>query len=142
MLLTAARRTARRDTRRGARGFTLIETSIALLVIMIALLGLSSVFVYGISYNSGAHVRAVAMAVAQQRMESLRQGSFDEVVSSSEPDVASAGYHFTVATDVATSGNLLTVTVTVTPKAGSAWMRRPVVLVTQRAGTGTGDYYQ
>jgi Tfp pilus assembly protein PilV len=142
MLLTAVRRTARRDNGRGARGFTLIETSIALLVIMIALLGLSSVFVYGINYNSGAHLRAVAMAVAQQRMESLRQGVFDEVVSSSEPDVTSAGYHFTVATDVTTSGNLRTVTVTVTPKAGSPWMRRPVVLVTQRAGTGTGAYYQ
>jgi len=132
----------RQATRRGDRGFTLIETSIALLVIMIALLGLSSVFVYGVNYNSGAHVRAVAMAVAQQRMEALRQGGFDEVVSSAEPDVSSAGYHFAVATDVTTSGNLRTVTVTVTPQAGSAWMRRPVILVTQRAGTGTGAYYQ
>ena len=124
-----------------ARGFTLIETTIALLVMMIALLGLSALFVYGINYNSGAQVRAVAMALAQQRMERLRESVFDEVVSSSEPNVTSAGYNFSVTITVATSGNLRTVTVTVTPKAGSEWAKTPVVLVTQRAGTGLGAYY-
>jgi type IV pilus modification protein PilV len=125
-----------------ARGFTLIETVIAMLVIMIALLGLASLFVYGIGYNSAAHVRTIAMALAQQRMERLREGTFDEVVASNETDVESAGYHFTVTTDVVPSGNLRTVTVTVRPKAGSAWARQPVVLVTQRAGTGLGAYFQ
>ena len=126
----------------GERGFTLIETSIALLIIMIALLGLASLFVYGINYNSAAHVRTIAIAVAQQRMERLREGSLDEVVASTEPDVNSAGQHFAVTTAVSTSGNLRTVTVTVTPKAGSAWARLPVVLMSQRAGTGLGTYYQ
>ena len=112
-----------------------------MLVLMIALLGLSALFVYGINYNSGAQVRAVAMALAQQRMESLRQAAFDEVVSSSEPNVTSAGYSFSVNTTIATSGNLRTVTVKVTPKAGSEWAKTPVVLVTQRAGTGLGAYY-
>ena len=131
------------DTPAGsARGFTLIETTIAMLVIMIALLGLASLFVYGIGYNSAAHVRTVAMALAQQRMESLREGTFDEVLASSEPDVESAGYHFAVSTAVAGAGNLRTVTVTVTPKAGSAWSRQPLVLVSQRAGTGLGTYFQ
>ena len=87
MLLTARGQTARHGAAGTPRGFTLIETSIALLVIMVALLALASLFAYGINYNSAAHVRAVAMAVAQQRMESLRRGGFDEVVSSSEPDV-------------------------------------------------------
>jgi hypothetical protein len=82
------------------------------------------------------------MALAQQRVEALREGTFDEVEASSEPDVESAGQRFDISTTVATSGNLLTVTVTVTPKAGSAWARRPVVLVTQRSGTGLGTYYQ
>lgn len=132
----------RQHTRRqGARGFTLIETAIAMLVMMIALLGLSALFIYGINYNSGAQVRTVAMAVAQQRMERLREAAFDEVVSSSEPNVTSAGYSFSVNTTVAASGNLRTVTVTVTPKAGSPWAKLPVVLVTQRAGTGLGAYF-
>ena len=127
--------------RNSPRGFTILETVIALLVIMIALLGLSSVFVYGINYNAGAQVRTVAMAVAQQRMERLREATFDEVVSSSEPTVTNAGYSFTVSTAVATSGNLRTITVTVTPKNGAGWARQPVVLVSQRAGTGLGAYY-
>ena len=124
------------------RGFTLIETSIALLILMIALLALASLFVYGINYNSAAHVRTIANAVAQQRMESLREGAVEEVVASNEPDVENAGYHFAVSTAVATSGNLRTITVTVTPKAGSQWARVPVVIVSQRAGTGLGTYYQ
>src|SRR5919112_1913976 len=95
-------------------GFTLIETTIAMLVIMVALLGLASLFVYGIGYNSAAHVRTMAMALAQQRMEALRGGPFDEVVPSNEPDVDSAGYHFAVSTAVATSGNMRKVTITVT----------------------------
>ncbi len=130
-----------RQPAQGNRGFTLIETVIAMLVIMVALLGLSALFVYGINYNAGAQVRSVAMALAQQRMERLRQSGFDEVVSANETDVKSAGYSFTVKTAVATSGNLRTVTVTVTPKAGSAWATQPVILVTQRAGTGLGTYF-
>ncbi|HEX8146460.1 MAG TPA: hypothetical protein VF591_04575 [Pyrinomonadaceae bacterium] len=125
-----------------AGGFTLIETAIAMLVIMVALLGLASLFVYGIGYNSAAHVRTIAMALAQERMEALRQGAFDEVLASNEPDAESAGYHFAVSTAVVTSGNLRKVTITVTPKAGSAWARQPVTLVTQRAGTGLGTFYQ
>lgn len=125
-----------------ARGFTLLETSIALLILMIALLGLSAVFVHGINYNSAAHVRTVAMALAQQRMEGLRGGSFEEVLAANEPDVESVGYHFDVSTAVSTSGNLRTVTVRVTPKSGAPWARLPVVLVSQRAGTGMGAYYQ
>jgi Tfp pilus assembly protein PilV len=144
-LLTGTRETrdasaVRRAGRAG--GFTLIETSIALLIMMIALLSLASLFIYGINYNSAAQVRSVAVAVAQQRMESLRERSFDEVVAENDPDFESAGYHFAVSTTVATSGNLRTVTVRVTPKAGSVWARLPVILVSQRAGTGLGAYYQ
>ncbi len=82
------------------------------------------------------------MAFAQERMERRRVGSFDEVVAANESDVESAGYHFDVSTAVSTSGNLRTVTVRVTPRAGARWARLPVVLVSQRAGTGLGAYYQ
>jgi Tfp pilus assembly protein PilV len=135
-------RTGRRAVAGAADGFTLIETAIALLVIMIALLGLASLFVYGINYNSAAHVRTLAMALAQQRMERLREGTVNGLLALNESDVESIGQHFAVSTAVVTDGNLRTVTVTVTPKAGSAWARQPVVLVTQRAGTGLGAYFQ
>ncbi|HEY1402981.1 MAG TPA: type II secretion system protein [Pyrinomonadaceae bacterium] len=53
-------------------GFTLIETTVAMLVMMVVGLGASSLFLYSVRYNSGASQRSVAMAVAQQRLEVLR----------------------------------------------------------------------
>lgn len=53
-------------------GFTLIETAIAMLVMMIVGLSATSLFLYSVRYNSGASQRSVAMAVAQQRLEVLR----------------------------------------------------------------------
>lgn len=63
----AARREARHDG-----GFTLLETVIALLVMMIAGLGAVSMFAYSVNYNAGAADRARAFAVAQRQMEALR----------------------------------------------------------------------
>jgi len=70
--------TVSRSKRRSAeRGFTLIETSIALVVMMIVGLGAASLFFFAINYNSGASDRELAMCVAQQRMEWLRAITFD-----------------------------------------------------------------
>ena len=54
------------------RGFTLIETTIALLVMMVVGLGAASLFFFAANNNIGAHDRDLAMAVAQKRMEWLR----------------------------------------------------------------------
>lgn len=54
------------------RGFTLIETVIALVLMMIVGLGAASLFFYAASNNIGANDREMAMAVAQKRMEWLR----------------------------------------------------------------------
>jgi type II secretory pathway pseudopilin PulG len=53
-------------------GFTLIETTVAMLVMMVVGLGATSLFLYAVRYNSGASQRSIAMAVAQQRLEVLR----------------------------------------------------------------------
>jgi type II secretory pathway pseudopilin PulG len=53
-------------------GFTLIETTVAMLVMMIVGLSAASLFLYSVRYNSGASQRSIAMAVAQQRLEVLR----------------------------------------------------------------------
>src|ERR1044072_9807558 len=55
------------------RGFTLLETTIALVVMMVMGLAVVSMFVYAIGYNAGANDRALGLAIAQQRMERLRK---------------------------------------------------------------------
>ncbi len=61
---------------KSARGFTLIETAIAMVVMMIAALGAASLFMYAMKYNSNAKDRELAMAVAQRRIERLRTVPF------------------------------------------------------------------
>lgn len=54
------------------RGFTMIETMIALVVMMIVGLGAASLFFFAAQNNMGADDRELSMAVAQKRMEWLR----------------------------------------------------------------------
>jgi len=66
-----------KGARRGAKGFTLVEVVIALLIIMIALLGVFSVFTYAITYNAGNKARAQALAILQQEVERYRAAKFN-----------------------------------------------------------------
>jgi type II secretory pathway pseudopilin PulG len=52
--------------RSGERGFTLLETAIALVIMMIITLGVASLFVYATKANMGADDREIAMAIAQK----------------------------------------------------------------------------
>lgn len=54
------------------QGFTLIETAVSLVIMMVIGLGAASLFAYATMANSGATDRELAMAVAQKRMEWLR----------------------------------------------------------------------
>ena len=54
------------------RGFTMIETAIALVVMMIVGLGAASLFFFAASNSLGAKDRELSMAVAQKRIEWLR----------------------------------------------------------------------
>ena len=137
--------------KQGSRGFTLIETSIALLVLLVAGLGAASLFSYAVNYNTGANERALAQSLAQRQMEQLRRTPFKDLAASTQT-VTSAGRSYSVATEVcndgtaACGGNPLVkrVTVTVTPLAAGnkAWMRGSVVLVTMRSGGALGPFYQ
>jgi Tfp pilus assembly protein PilV len=64
--------------RGGERGFTLIETAIALVIMMVVGLGAASLFFFAAQNNIGANDRELAMAVAQKRMEWLRSITFNE----------------------------------------------------------------
>lgn len=60
----------------GERGFTLIETTIAMVLLLIAALGAASLFALSIYNNSGGSDRAQTLAVAQQQLERLRHAKF------------------------------------------------------------------
>lgn len=62
-------------------GFTLIEASIAMVILIVALLGVFLTFVYSISYNTGNNYRAQMLAVLQQEVEALRCAKFTPSVT-------------------------------------------------------------
>lgn len=71
----------RQKRRRGEAGFTLFETTISMVVMMIAALGAASVFSYSINYNSGGSDRLVALALAQEQLERIRSGQFNSTTT-------------------------------------------------------------
>src|SRR5882762_170038 len=95
-----------RPIHKDQRGFTLIETCIALVLIMIISSGVLPLFVYAVKYNSAAAIRAEALAIAQRKLEQLRASPFTSCISSPN-EVVTVGS--------ATTGSLTyTVGVTVT----------------------------
>jgi type II secretion system protein I len=128
-------------------GFTLLETSIAMVVMMIAVLGALSVFAYCVRNNSAANDRELAMAVAQQKLEQLRSVSFTDSsldatpTSGTSTTITRAGRQYSVLTNIVHSNTVngyptvKTVTVKVTPK-GTAL--GAVILSTLRATTVVG----
>ena len=134
------------------QGFTLLEISIALLLLMIVTLGAASLFVYAINYNSGAYDRTLAHAVAQRQMEYLRRTPFDSLVTPAQPEplITSGGRTFSIVTTVCDdaaagcggSATLKKITIQVTPQAGAPWARSSVRIETLRATSALGAYFQ
>lgn len=128
------------------RGFTMVETTIALVILMVALLGIASVFSYSTKYNSGASDRAIALVIAQQQMERLRNATFTDSELNATPltttTVTSAGRPYTVRlTIVDTTSTRKTITIQVTPNnPSSAWAQSAVMLVAQRSALTIGPY--
>lgn len=139
---------------RGERGFTLVETTIALVIMMIVMLGVASVFAFAVSNNSNGADRAQTLAVAQQRLESLRNVEFSPTATHADltagahtltvyrGDVGDAGRRYKIDWNVVdnSTNNLKTITVSVTPiTAGPAWASvsswATVTIITQRAKT-------
>ena len=134
------------------RGFTLIETCIALVMLMVVVCGVLPLGVYALKYNSAAAIRAGALMAAQRKLEQLRAGSFTACVSSSEvvaigpTDSQSYTVEVTV-TDV--TATMKSVKIVVTPQGRSTsggiysgyegWMRGQVELYTKRTTLLTGS---
>jgi Tfp pilus assembly protein PilV len=63
-------------------GFTLLETTLALVLLMIVSLGSMSLFSFSIYNNSAAGDRATCLAIAQEALETLRTAQFDPQTTS------------------------------------------------------------
>ncbi|HEX8189316.1 MAG TPA: hypothetical protein VF586_13250 [Pyrinomonadaceae bacterium] len=119
---------------RAEAGFTILETVIALCVMLVVGFGAIGIFLFSASFNSGASDRARALAIAQETMEELRakgyadaalaagtttttveRGSSDE----DEADLRSFTIVKKIENDVTTTpaGRQKRITVTVTPVA-------------------------
>lgn len=138
--------------RSGERGFTLAETAIALLIMMIASVGIVSLFTYAIKYTAGAKDRELAMAVAQKRIEWLRGIPFDASTRAKSyatgglaatngvtETATSTGRTYTVVTKIVNVGGttdanskIKTITIRVTPDGANVALGQ-VTLVTQRS---------
>jgi Tfp pilus assembly protein PilV len=139
-------------SQKNERGFTLIETVVALVVMMVVGLAVASLFVYAVQNNLGGGERALAMAVAQQHLEQFRSVPFDDATltagTTTLPTVTNGDRNYTVVRTIAnetnTDGNsklLKKITITVTPQTGGpVWVRTPVVLVSHRSTAAMGIY--
>jgi Tfp pilus assembly protein PilV len=126
-------------------GFTLIETSCALLVMMIGGLGICAVFAFAIENNTGSRDRAASIAVAQQQMERFRSLTFIDAAltaGTSTNTVNSAGRTYTVKTTITnTTASLKTITIEVTPLLSSdPWALQTVKISVQRSTFAFGAY--
>ena len=144
-------RAPKTKTANGEGGFTLLETSIAMVVMMVAALATSSLFVFSIQNNVGGSERALSMAVAQQQLEQIRSVKYEDTTltdGTTDFQVTTGGRTYYVQRVVAgqmnsdnTPRQLKRITITVTPQAaGPNWTRTPVVLVSYRSTTNAGSY--
>lgn len=139
---------------RSARGFTLIETALALLIMMIVMLGVASVFAFAISNNSNGADRAQTLAVAQQTLETLRNAQYSATTTDSvlnagtitqtvyRGQTSTTGRQYRIVSNITdnASQTLKTITVSVTPiTAGPSWAGiaswSTVSITTQRSKT-------
>ena len=141
----------------GARadGFTILETAVALLIMMLVGFGAVSMFVFSINYNAGAADRARALALAQQRMEIMRGTDYANLATeaASLPTSENVGSPntpdndqrtFNVTTTVADDPNVQNshqkvITVTVTPANAGRWSSGSVKLVCYRSENKDGS---
>ena len=113
-------------------GFTLLETTMAMVLMAIVGLGIAGLFVYAANSTSNAADREMASAVAQQQMEQLRSVAFTDsslTATSSTgttTTVTRLGRSYSVNTIIADSvlvnsnATLKTITIKVTPQSASA----------------------
>ncbi|MDQ5843913.1 MAG: prepilin-type N-terminal cleavage/methylation domain-containing protein [Acidobacteriota bacterium] len=124
----------------GQCGFSLLEATIALLLMLVVALGSASLFSFSIYNNSGGSDRATSLAIAQQALEMARSAQFNSTTTdegleggSDDQEVVRDGRRFTVTrtvddnpatveTETDINTNLKRITITVVPRSiGRGW---------------------
>jgi prepilin-type N-terminal cleavage/methylation domain-containing protein len=128
-------------------GFTLLESSIAMVIMLVAVLAAAALFAYSIKNNSGANDRELAMGVAQQQMEQLRNAPFTDAsltaTAGTTTTITRSGRQYTVLKTITDSNTvsgqptLKTITTRVTPLASTLGA---VTLRTRRSTLLKGPY--
>lgn len=138
---------SREKKRRQEKGFTLVETSSALLVMMIGGLGICAVFAFAIRNNTGSLDRALALAVAQQEMERYRHMKFLDAgltaqAATTRTVTSTDDRTYTVTTTITdTTPSLKTIRIQVTPMLSSdEWARGTVEISVRRSAFAPGPY--
>ena len=129
-------------------GFTLLETAIAMVVMMVGGLGIAAVFAYAIKNNNGSRDRAIAIAVAQQEIERLRSLPFNDAALTATPTVVApvtvhnGGRTFAMRTVILnTTASTKTIQIGVTPLSNTdQWASRTVQISTERAAFTLGPF--
>ncbi len=71
-------------TRGSDEGFSLIETTIAMVIILVGLLAVAEAFTFAILYNAGNATRTQSLAILQQETEHLRSKKFSATKTDDE----------------------------------------------------------
>ena len=133
------------------QGFTLMETVVSLVIMMVIGLGAASLFAYATMANSGATDRELAMAVAQKRMDWLRTIPFSVTNRNLAYSYPNGGLGATAGTaeTESSSGRAYSVVTTITdtsvvpagqPDAGEPTLKTITIRVTpQGAGPALGS---
>ena len=137
-----------RKNNRQEKGFTLVETVSALLVMMIGGLGICAVFAYAIKNNTGSRDRALALAVAQQQMERYRQMKFIDAgltahAATTETVTSADSRTYTVRTTITdTTTSMKTIKIEVTPQLSPGLYGLGTVEITVQRSTFELGIYQ
>src|SRR5215207_7616928 len=69
-------------------GFSLIEITIALVILMVVVMGVFAAFTYATVYNTGNNWRSQALSVLQDEVETLRAVKFNPPPAVVAPELA------------------------------------------------------
>lgn len=94
------------DTHVQSRGFTLMESMIALLILTIGLLGLAHLFVLAINQSAYARQNTMAVSVAEDKLEELKNMySNDQSTGGTSADLVTGSHGPVTVSILGTSGS-------------------------------------
>ena len=64
-------------------GFSLIEVTIAMMVLLVGLLGVTLSYTWAVKFNAGNNLRMQSLAILQQEVEQFRSAKYTSVVTDS-----------------------------------------------------------